>query len=291
MVLQIAAADVGLVASLLASRRLISIIRPKMNEHIYRYRGISSHSLAELINAEFYCSSPHAFNDPFDCKNLFSFNGASNRDWKIFFDRMLEQNRPELNKQQRDKLIKNIINSGDLKDKVKLEDQWIAWDKALSELTGKLGIVCFSEKNNDILMWSHYSNSHKGFCLQFNRAILSEQFYVGNVKYKAQYPTFSEFANANMAGMSNVMLLRKSPHWKYEKEVRLIVDLGSNEDNAHNRLFKYKPEALTGIIFGCQMPEVDKVTIRNIFNGSTHKISYYQAEKSRDSYSVKIHQV
>ena len=29
------------------------------------------------------------------------------------------------------------------------------------------GVCCFSEKKDDILMWSHYADGHKGFCLEF----------------------------------------------------------------------------------------------------------------------------
>ena len=28
-----------------------------------------------------------------------------------------------------------------------------------------MGVVCFSESYDNIIMWSHYSDNHKGFCL------------------------------------------------------------------------------------------------------------------------------
>jgi hypothetical protein len=38
--------------------------------------------------------------------------------------------------------------------------------KAIKEL----GVVCLSEINNDILMWSHYADGHTGFCIEFERS-------------------------------------------------------------------------------------------------------------------------
>lgn len=259
-----------------------------MKKSIYRYRGTNNYSLYEVINQEFYFSSPYEFNDPFDCKNLFSLENSSNKDWKVFFEKLFIQNRPELSQHERTKLINEILKSGAQYDKQALNAQWEAWDHALSEIVKKLGIICFSEKNNDILMWSHYSDSHRGFCLQFDPENLAKSFYVGKVKYSNKYPTLKEFANANATGMSNLMLLSKSSHWKYEKEIRLILDTENDQKTPGNRIYKYPPEALTGVIFGLQMQEKDKETIRNILKDRNAEISYFQATKSKNSYSLKI---
>jgi len=33
---------------------------------------------------------------------------------------------------------------------------------------GKYGVLCFSRRWNNILMWSHYADGHKGICLGFD---------------------------------------------------------------------------------------------------------------------------
>lgn len=33
----------------------------------------------------------------------------------------------------------------------------------------KIGVCCFSLDPKSILMWSHYSDNHKGVCLKFDR--------------------------------------------------------------------------------------------------------------------------
>ncbi len=32
----------------------------------------------------------------------------------------------------------------------------------------KFGVYCLSEKKDDILMWSHYSNGHKRLCIEYD---------------------------------------------------------------------------------------------------------------------------
>ena len=38
------------------------------------------------------------------------------------------------------------------------------------ENIGKIGTIvsCFSEVNDSIVIWSHYANNHKGFCLEYD---------------------------------------------------------------------------------------------------------------------------
>ena len=43
------------------------------------------------------------------------------------------------------------------------------------EQTRELGVVCLSEINNNILMWSHYAQGHAGFCIEFERT--QENFF------------------------------------------------------------------------------------------------------------------
>ncbi len=37
----------------------------------------------------------------------------------------------------------------------------------MNAINDTIGILCFTEKNDNLLMWSHYANSHKGFVLEF----------------------------------------------------------------------------------------------------------------------------
>src|SRR5262249_53331053 len=56
-------------------------------------------------------------------------------------------------------------------------------------LDQSFGVLCLSECPDDILLWSHYADSHRGLCLEFDVAGYSEVFpRLHAVKYQDEYP-------------------------------------------------------------------------------------------------------
>lgn len=56
--------------------------------------------------------------------------------------------------------------------------------RAIDDVMNKSGVKCFTPKDANILMWSHYANSHKGICLEFDTLADPEFFvYTINVVY------------------------------------------------------------------------------------------------------------
>ncbi|MBJ6799739.1 DUF2971 domain-containing protein [Geomonas propionica] len=253
---------------------------------LYRYRSLNQYSLCELIHSEFYFASPQEFNDPYDCKNMFSFEGTTDNDWRLFLNRFLEVNRPELTAKERKQQIDLVLQGGEHRSREKVAEQFDVWGKILEKQSSELGILCLSKTHTDILMWSHYANNHKGYCLEFDANKLRELFFCGEVVYKDNYPRFSEFVRANLNGIAQTFTLTKSKHWKYEQEYRLIVQPNGRQDKPGDRIFPYNPNALIGVIFGCQMSEKDKLTIRQILKDKP--VVYKQARKSPHSYSIKL---
>ena len=70
----------------------------------------------------------------------------------------------------------------------------------------------------------------------------------------------------------------------------MLVDLSRHTDIPLKREIEYPKEALVGIIWGCQMSKKDKGKIKDIIKDKSHKISFYQAKKSDNSYAITIEQ-
>ena len=51
---------------------------------------------------------------------------------------------------------------------------------------------------------------------------------------------------------------------------------------------QFPPQNLTGVIFGCRMLEKHRKLIRDWCKGRRPAITYYEAQQSEDSYSLKI---
>src|SRR5262245_61537973 len=65
----------------------------------------------------------------------------------------------------------------------------------MNGILDSMSIVCFSAKRDDNLMWSHYSDSHRGICLEFD---VSEENGLGGAKsviYADDYPTVNYYTN------------------------------------------------------------------------------------------------
>lgn len=92
------------------------------------------------------------------------------------------------------------------------------------------GTLCFCERMDDILMWSHYGNSNKGFCLGYNTEKLKEYLIenkyallgIFRVKYFSEYPEIKPYFGHDIENI-RTKLASKSMIWSYEKEWRLII--------------------------------------------------------------------
>src|SRR5277367_502008 len=60
----------------------------------------------------------------------------------------------------------------------------MAYELWRQESAARFGVLCFSERWNDILQWSHYADRHRGICLGFDVAGDPKKF--GNVHYSNQ---------------------------------------------------------------------------------------------------------
>ena len=146
----------------------------------------------------------------------------------------------------------------------------------------QLGVLSLTEINDSILMWSHYSDSHTGFCVEFERTDSNE---LGNwdhcapVQYDQNLLLFPPLDLLDKKVVSRI-LTTKSQSWAYEKEWRILAKKGNQ---------KYPlPGNITAIIFGLRMPDKNRREIAEIL-GDT--ITYLEAVMSETQYTVNIRSV
>ena len=100
-----------------------------------------------------------------------------------------------------------------------------AQEKAIELLRKKLGICCFTEIRDNILMWAHYAKQHTGFCLEFD--VNNEFFRPLTRAIKVKYDGFRPEINVLQLGSYpegklGEALLIKADDWDYEKEWRIV---------------------------------------------------------------------
>ena len=134
---------------------------------------------------------------------------------------------------------------------------------------------CLAEKNDDILMWSHYADSHQGICIEFDTAVVQSIFCnAKKVNYKNEYMEYQSPHDADS------VCLIKSNHWGYENEWRIIQDnLGR---------VSFPAECITGVIMGARISEDNKKWVAKWAELRMPTFNRYQASKSFYGFSLEI---
>ncbi len=129
---------------------------------LFKYETFSARTLQNLKEQVIYFGSPLNFNDPYDCALTPRIKTPTDADIvKVRQHCAADHRVPDVTREKfktmpdaklRELLVQLGFNS--LKD-------------GINEFLASKGVSCFSEVNDSLLMWSHYADSGKGFCLEF----------------------------------------------------------------------------------------------------------------------------
>lgn len=127
-----------------------------------------------------------------------------------------------------------------------------------------------------ILMWAHYANSNKGFCVEFSDSIFkieSPQFGHQNIKYQHTLPyKESFFQDGELANKDKKRILFwKSDKWEYEHEVRICC-------NNVNEYVKLPSDCIKAIYCGSKISDMDFALLRTIANENNWNIFSLQPD-------------
>lgn len=191
---------------------------------LYKFKEFNEYTLDSLKNDKIWYSDPRYFNDIFDtCTRI-------------------NQVRKELNYKKLVELRKNGTISESHFDNLKLS------------LDGNIGILSLTTEYKSNVMWAHYGNYHKGFCMEFEFEYNDKQDYFKSCHwsacdhcdkdkctlpsmyrcnysyaemhaYKVKYNKLYEKVEHIVTNLPNQtdIFLNKSDEWKYENEYRIII--------------------------------------------------------------------
>jgi hypothetical protein len=106
-----------------------------------------------------------------------------------------------------------------------VEDQE-GFERATSQFSKRFGVVCFSRNWDDPVLWSHYSDKHKGICLGFDVSDYNLHFI--EVNYVSERLPRQQHEE-EIETMARQWFSTKFKSWQYEKEVRVFTNLGESE--------------------------------------------------------------
>jgi len=171
------------------------------------------------------------------------------------------------------------------------------YNDAYNRINKEIGIFSLSKNWNNTLMWSHYTDSHKGVCIGFNSEdeYFKRQINTDGTKFKLIADVVYSESRAKIPmilGQQRPLLkpyLTKSLDWKYEEEVRMLSTLNLSDKILPNipvdiNLFKIPHTIIKEIILGARISENDVSTIK-VFckkNG----INLYQSKISDEKFDM-----
>jgi len=257
---------------------LAKIIRPYPIRYLYKYRSMQSRGLRDMFEKrQVFLSDATQFNDPFESEPQIIVDESSLKR-KAFLKEVTKNHFPTANKAERKKLMRGKLRL--LTNKEELI-------KTYNNFVSKIGIYSLSEKNDDLLMWAHYSDAHRGLCLEFEAFTEGSLFWEAfSVTYQEDYPIVN-IMRIDKADEFRKALLTKSTHWAYELERRVL----KMENEGGPGVYNFPPETLTGVIFGARISDDDKETVKRWVKAYPSKIAIYQAALNGRKYQLDINKI
>ncbi len=235
-----------------------------------------------LIDSQLYFSTPIQLNDPFDSKITFDYKASEDKK-KIKLKELYRARYPDAPAYEVNKKVREVI-----KQKKHLHMDSFGDQNAYNE---KFGICCFTKKNNNILMWSHYADSHKGICYIFNHK-KNDMFWgsAHEIKYRNKYPFF-KYYYFNTEEVIVDILLTKYIDWKYEEEWRLVAFPKQINQAKQPGLIPFDSTSLLGVILGAKISDKDKNLVFKVNEERKKPVQIYQARTILEKYQIAIEEV
>jgi hypothetical protein len=228
-----------------------------------------------VLQDKMYFKPYDRLNDPFEARIAFTYD-ASDEIRTAYWRDFLEETSPGYSE---DTLNRALEGSR----------QPDALDRMSAELIKEIetrGVYCLTECINNLLLWAHYADGHRGVCFRFRTDGLFRDF--GNHKvgmliqmgYQKRYPTVS-FYRDGLFKKARAVLATKSSDWRYEREWRLLYNAGPGHA-------PISPVILDAVIAGCRVSGTDLAFLREIVAKRTHRLDLLRASRNEGVFGVTI---
>lgn len=255
---------------------------------LFKYQAFTPDALSNLASRQVWFSRPTRFNDPFDCAIRIDRGPILDSDYQRLYEfgRQESSNTAEFEAIYSPSAAKNLLFRKAVQAGLDAE-----FEKQKLAMRNERGVCCFSACNDSILMWSHYADSHKGFCLGFKTD--SEPFSktdskphsgARRVNYLSEVPAVNPASLIldDIEDAFEAMIVTKYQCWDYEKEWRLFH---MEADTAYG----YAAGTLDSVYFGMSMPESQQFVIGKLLDGTGTK--FYRMERDPVKFSVRANPV
>jgi hypothetical protein len=131
-------------------------------------------------------------------------------------------------------------------------------------------ILCFTARENSVVMWGHYSKNHSGILIKFDtdKIILNNQKLCGVIEpvdYQTEMIKIPDnFFSLEVEKQSDIIrknTFKKYIDWKYEEEHRVIIGYDKSESK---RYIGINSEAVLEVIIGFRSDLATELSVKEI---------------------------
>lgn len=252
---------------------------------LYKYRSWNNRYHQKLLNErELFWSKASSFNDPFEFQIPIRYDLLSyDEGYEKYKKALLIQGFSEMSAIQEGR---KLADEGLLNNSTHLEEV----DKYLRDKLEKYGIVCLAGNQDNILMWSHYGDAHKGICIGLDVEILKTiEPMIVPVNYLEKLPIIipNNTKNINNNNDNDILQIISSKYegWKYENEFRLL------KYNWADKTLKLDTECFVELVLGSEMSIDQQKEIINTVKNDFPYMKVYKCVRSKFKFSIEIEQI
>jgi len=294
---------------------------------LYKYRALGGASaeftLDILANDRIWFAAPSSFNDPFDCK-LPVPTQFSPETWKALLPRLfpgtgidLSDWNPQSDPPEKLKALVDLLATLTHAPRGASFDEVLSFmarglvARAAAQVDEAAGVLSLSALPDNMLMWSHYADCHRGICLEldvdaarlprlspvhyandnpgFDEAVEAIALHQWNAERPGLLADMAYKVIANDLDRSSIYywtgqwLYAKSADWSYEQEWRSVLDRSGH--------FEFPAEALTGVIIGCSVRDESIDLLDQAFKRRQRTPAIYRARRKNGVFGLDIVEV
>lgn len=231
-------------------------VNSSLPSKLYKYCKFDERVLPLLLRHEVWFSRPIDFNDPLECRPVLRFDIADIQVeelyWALYHG---ARTPPELSSPDEvEHRVLVAIEDGSTRSRHTLRRALMELDiqSAIENEVSTRGIYCLSSNCTSGLMWSHYADSHRGLCVQFDTTAyhppgMQEVTYDQPRWLDASLLWDWKMRGSETAGnqLLGHFLYRKARNWKYEEEWRVVRSAPGCQSSSMQ---------VRGVIFGERTP-------------------------------------
>ena len=252
---------------------------------LYKYVSVDSLSCRSILKGfKIYFARPKELNDPFEFRPLYTLPSKSKLKRHLIERGAKNRNLKTLVPQAMERLKNNLNIMNDLQD----------------SQPNISGVFCMTPHCDNLLMWAHYADSHKGVCIGFNiDRPFDDDFGVGyEVEYKESLPEIclteqdmisaaiqrGEWDLERFDEVTTRQCFTKAKAWEYENEVRF---------HRSNALFgsgtmDFNLKKVTEVILGAKMTTQHKKEVIELVSINFPHADIKEAKLSTSRYELNI---